>query len=135
VFRRHGNIGRPETAARAWWAKFAAACRGLARAVIGESSFAVHLAAAAAVVAAGLVLRISAVEWALLAAAISGVLAAETFNTAIESLARAFDARRHPRIRDALDMASAGVLLSAVTAAVIGAVVFGHRVGALTGCW
>ena len=126
--RRHGNTGRPETAARAWRAKFAAAGRGLARAVIGESSFAVHLAAAAAVAVAGLALRISAVEWALLAAAISGVLAAETFNTAIESLARGPGSRRHPRIRDALDMASGGVLVTALGAVAIGVAVFGPRI-------
>jgi diacylglycerol kinase len=107
----------------------------VSRAFRTQSSFFVHVWAAVAVVAAGSVLRVSLVEWCLLAGAIGIVLVAETFNTAIESLARAFDARRHPRIRDALDMASAGVLLSAMTAAVIGAIVLGHRVGTLTGCW
>jgi diacylglycerol kinase len=91
--------------------------------------------AAVAVVVAGAVLRVSLVEWCLLAGAIGIVLVAETFNTAIESLSRAFDARRHPRIRDALDMASAGVLLSAMTAAVIGLIVLGHRAGCLLGRW
>ena len=56
------------------------------------------------------------------------VLMAEIFNTAIESLARAPGSRRHPRFRDALDMASAAVLLAAITAATIGVIVFGPRI-------
>jgi len=82
---------------------------------------------AGAVVAAGAFFRVTAGEWGLLAFAIGLVLMAEIFNTAIESLARAPGSRRHPRFRDALDMASAAVLLAAVTAAVIGLIVFGPR--------
>lgn len=90
-----------------------------------------HLAVAAVVVALAAALRVSAVEWCLLAGAIAGVLAAEIFNTAVESLARAFGPGRHPRIRDALDMASAAVLVAACGAAVIGLIVFGPRLVAL----
>jgi diacylglycerol kinase len=122
-----------KTTRRPWASKFADAFRGLSRAVRTQSSFFVHVWVAVAVVVAGAVLRVSLVEWCLLAGAIGIVLVAETFNTAIESLARAFDARRHPRIRDALDMASAGVLLSAMTAAVIGLIVLGHRIVGLLG--
>ena len=120
---------------RSWPRKFADAFRGLFRAVRSQSSFFVHLWAAAAVVAAAVALRVSLVEWCLLIGAIGIVLVAEIFNTSIESLARAVDAGRHPRIRDALDMASAAVLLSAMVAAVIGVVVFGHRAGVLGGLW
>jgi len=116
-----------QTPSRTWSRKFADAFRGLGRAVRTQSSFAVHLAAAAAVVTAGALFRVSAGEWCLLALAIGLVLMAEIFNTAIESLARAPGSRRHPRFRDALDMASAAVLLAAITAAVIGVIVFGPR--------
>jgi diacylglycerol kinase len=64
-----------------------------------------------------------------------GVFAAEVLNTAMESLARSLGPRRHPRIRDALDMASGGVLLAALTAAVIGVLVLGERAGSLLGWW
>ena len=87
------------------------------------SSDLVHLGVALAVVIVAAILRVSPVEWCLLSGAIGFVLAAEVFNTAIESLARAHDVGRHPRIRDALDMASAAVLVAAVTAAAIGAIV------------
>ena len=75
----------------------------------------------------------TAVEWCLLALAIGSVLVAEVFNTAIESLARGPGSRRHPRLRDALDMASAAVLVAAATAAIVGLIVFGPRLVALAG--
>jgi diacylglycerol kinase len=108
---------------RSWSRKFADAFRGLARAVRTQSSFAVHLAVAVAVVAVAAILRVTPVEWGLLAAAIGGVLVAELFNTAVETLSRALDAGHHPRIRDALDIASAAVLIASLTAATIGMIV------------
>jgi len=115
---------------RPWRRKFADAFRGLARAVRTQSSFAVHLAAAGLVVGLAAAFRVSAVEWCLLAGAIAAVLAAEMFNSALEALARAFGPGRNPRIRDALDMAGAAVLVAAGGAAVLGAIVFGRRVAA-----
>ena len=118
---------------RSWARKFADAFRGLSRAVRSQSSFAVHLAAAAIVVALAATLRVSPAEWCLLVGAIAVVLAAEIFNSALESLARAFGPGWNPRIRDALDMASAAVLVAAAGAAVIGVVVFGPRLVTLLG--
>lgn len=94
-----------------------------------------HLSVAAAVVVAAAVLRVSAGEWGLLAVAIAGVLAAEVFNSALESLARAFGPARNPRIRDALDMASAAVLVTAGGAVAVGLAVFGPRLVALFADW
>ena len=118
---------------RAWSRKFADAFRGCSRAFRSQSSFAVHVTVAVAVVIVAAVFRVTAVEWCLLALAIGGVLVAEVFNTAIESLARGPGSRRHPRLRDALDMASAAVLVAAGTAAVVGLIVFGPRLAALVG--
>jgi diacylglycerol kinase len=121
-------LRRRNSGPRTWSRKFADSFRGLGRAVRTQSSFAVHLLMAAAVVAAGGFFRVSAQEWCLLALAIGLVLMAEIFNTAIESLARAPGSRRHPRLRDALDMASAAVLAAAIAAAVVGLFVFGPRI-------
>ena len=92
-----------------------------------------HVIAAVAVVGLAAVLRVSAVEWCLLAGAIAAVLAAEVFNSALESIARAFGPERNPRIRDALDMASAAVLVAALGAVAVGLGVFGPRFLALVG--
>jgi diacylglycerol kinase len=118
---------------RSWAHKFSDAFRGLSRAVRSQSSFAVHLAVAAVVVALAAALRVSAVEWCLLVGAIAMVLAAEIFNSAVESLARALGPGWNPRVRDALDMASAAVLVAACGAAVVGLIVFCSRLLTLVG--
>ena len=118
---------------RGWGRKFSDAFRGVARAVRGESSFLVHGVAATAAVLLAAALRVEAVEWGLLGLAIAAVLAAEVFNTALESLARAFGTSHHPRIRDALDMASGAVLVVAGGAVVVGLAVFGRRLALLVG--
>jgi diacylglycerol kinase len=65
---------RQSTTPRSWSQKFADAFRGLSRAVRSQSSFAVHLGMAMAVVAAGAVVQVSPVEWCLLVFAIGLVL-------------------------------------------------------------
>ena len=107
-----------------WQLKFNCAFRGLQRAVRTQSSFAVHLLVATVVGLVAVILRVSSAEWCLLVLAIGLVLVAETFNTAMESLARAVDTAFHPRLRDALNMASAAVLLAAGTAVVLGLIIF-----------
>lgn len=116
---------------RSWVARFTDAFRGLFRAARTQPSLAVHLAAAAGVIAAAAGFRVATWEWACLVLAIGLVIAAETFNTAVESLARGPGSRRHPRLRDALDMSAAAVLVAAATAAVVGLIVFGPRMVAL----
>jgi diacylglycerol kinase len=55
------------------------------------------------------------------------VLAAELFNSAIETLFRALDADTKEKGWPALDIASGGVLLASITAAIIGSLVFANR--------
>jgi diacylglycerol kinase len=118
---------------RTWAGKFGDSFRGLFRAVASESSFAAHLPAAVLAVAAGWLLGLTPGEWCLVALAIGAVLAAETFNSSIEMLAKALDRGPDERIRDALDMASGAVLVTVGTAIVVGIVLFGPRLVALVG--
>lgn len=112
---------------RSWLRKFGDAFRGLFHAVTTEWSFAAHLPVAAAAVACGAWFRISPVEWCLTTLAIGAVIAAEVFNTSIESLARKVDTGPDPRLRDALDTASAAVLVAVGAAIVVGLVIFVPR--------
>jgi diacylglycerol kinase len=116
---------------RTWLQKFGDAFRGLFHAVTSEWSFAAHLPVAIAAVALAAWLGISPVEWALVALAIGGVLAAEVFNTSVESLARALDSGPDQRIKDALDTASAAVLVAVGAAILVGLAIFGPRLLAL----
>jgi len=120
---------------RSWPSKFRDAFRGWALAVRDQSSFAVHLVVAAAVVALAAALRVSLVEWCLLGLCIVAVLAVELFNTAIEHLAKAVNKDHDANIGTALDIASSAVLLAALGAAAVGSTIFGHRLGAILGWW
>ena len=120
---------------RTWRQKCTDAFRGVIRAVQTQSSCRVHLVGAVVVIGFALGCGLTHVEWCVLVGAIGSVLAAETFNTAIESLARVVHRGEHPDIRDALDMASGTVLIVAVSAAVIGGIIFGNRIGMLLEVW
>jgi diacylglycerol kinase (ATP) len=84
----------------------------------------IHAAATLVALGAALVLRISAADWCWIILAISIVWTAEALNTAFEFLADAASPEFHPLVRDAKNVAAGAVLLTAIAAAVIGAIVF-----------
>src|SRR5690606_38359754 len=96
--------------------KFRFALRGLRRGFRSESNFFVHLFMAAMVVLTAWVLGCRLEEWCLLTLCIATVLAVEMLNTSIEHLVKAITDKRNPFVADALDMASAGVLLTSLGA-------------------
>lgn len=120
---------------RSWVAKFHCAFRGAELGIRGQSSFFVHLFAAAAVIVAGTVLQVTRVEWCMLLLCITGVLAAEMFNSALEATARAITHEHNPHLADALDIGSAAVLVAAVGASLVGAIIFLERLLTLVGWW
>jgi diacylglycerol kinase len=125
----------PISRERRWSDKFRDAFRGLKEGVRGQSSFSVHFLVAVAVIGAGVVLRVSVIEWSLLTICITGVMVAELFNSSLESMAKAITHDPHPHLGNSLDIASAAVLAASVGAVVVGAVIFGNRLGILLGWW
>ena len=109
---------------RTWSAKFTDAFRGIWYAVFESSSFAVHFTLAVAVMGLAAWLRMDQVRWCLLILCIATVMAAETFNYAIERMARAVNSEYHPELGKALDAASGAVLIAAIGSAVVGLIVF-----------
>jgi diacylglycerol kinase len=120
---------------RYWSRKFRDAFRGVKEGVRGQSSFFVHFFAAALVVAAGLVLGVDRYEWCVLGLCIVGVLTAEMFNSALESMAKAITGESDPHLGNSLDIGSAAVLLASIGATIVGAVIFGHRLASMLGWW
>ena len=118
---------------RSWIAKFASAFRGVKAGVRGQSSFFVHVFAAVAAIVAGLVFQVTRIEWCLLSLVIAGVLAAETFNSALEHLARSIADKYDPHVARALDIGSAAVLIAAAGSVVVGLLIFGPRLLTLIG--
>jgi diacylglycerol kinase len=103
--------------------------------VRGGTSFRDHSVIAFAVVIAAAGLRMSALEWCVILLCITIVFSAEYFNTALEAMARAVTKETDPHIRDALDVAAGAVLTAAMGSVVVGALVFGHRVGQIVQWW
>jgi diacylglycerol kinase len=125
----------PLSPKRSWAHKFRDAFRGVREGVRGQSSFLVHFVVALAVAAAGIALRISSVEWCLLLLCVAGVLTAEMFNSALESMAKAITGESDPHLGNSLDIGSAAVLLASIGAVSVGTIIFAHRLAVLIGWW
>ncbi|WP_138477544.1 diacylglycerol kinase family protein [Dyadobacter bucti] len=89
-----------------------------------ENNARIHLIACILVVIAGVFFKISATEWALIVMQVALVWAAEAFNTSIEKLADLVSPDYHPVIKIVKDTAAAGVLILAISAVIVGSIVF-----------
>jgi undecaprenol kinase/diacylglycerol kinase (ATP) len=111
------------------WAKFIAgfghAFRGLWYALRTQRNARVHVLIAILVILLGFVLRISAIEFAIVFVAITGVFIAEMFNTVFELCIDLASPEYHSLAKIAKDVAAGAVLLSAMLSVVIGLFVFG----------
>ena len=89
-----------------------------------EHNSRIHLFATVCVIVAGVLLKLSILEWVAVAFAVGLVFSGEIFNSAIEDLADVVCPERDERIKKVKDLAAAAVLVNALTAAVIGLLVF-----------
>ena len=112
-----------------WAEKFAVAWRGVRIAFTGEVSFVAHFVITGIVLVVGVALGISRLEWCLVVLCIMAGLSSELLNTSIEHIARATTQEYDPHIRDALDIASAAVLIISIGAAILAVLVLGNA------CW
>lgn len=89
-----------------------------------EHNSRIHLAAAVCVVVAGVFFHISPMEWIAVVIVIGMVIASEIINSSLERTADFIKAERDDRKRDIKDLGAAAVLVSAITAAIVGMIVF-----------
>lgn len=87
--------------------------------------------ATASVLVAGVGLRISSLEWAVVIGCIGAVLALECINTSIECLADQVCPDQDPMIKQVKDAAAGGVLAMSIATAAIGGLVFIPKIMAL----
>lgn len=109
---------------RARMASFRNAWKGLSVFVRQEHNAWIHLSMTVLVILAGVLFRISTYEWIAVVFAIGLVISAEAINSAIERLADVVQPNRDERIRDVKDICAGAVLVCAMTAFVIGLIVF-----------
>jgi len=120
---------------RSWPEKFRETFHGLWVGVRGQSSFSFHFVATIAVIVAGIVLKVTRVEWYILILCITSVLTAEMFNSALEVLAKAVDKNRNQYLADSLNISSAAVLVTSIGSSLTGAIIFIHRLGIRLEWW
>lgn len=83
-----------------------------------------HGIAAVAVIIAGSFTGLSTAEWMIIAVLISGMIALELMNTAVEHVVDLVTKEYHPLAKKAKDTAAGAVLIFAIASAIIGCLIF-----------
>ena len=103
---------------------FSYAFNGLKLLLKEEHNSRIHLAITITVLILSILLKISTTEWLFVILLIGFVFVTEILNSAIENLADFVSPEKNNLIKKVKDLAAAGVLLSAVTALIVGIVIF-----------
>jgi len=98
---------------------------GLRYTLKNHKSFALQSVAALIALVFAVVFRITRIEWIILIVTIGGVLTAELFNTAAESILDYLEKKHNLNVRIAKDVAAAGVLVTAIVSIIVGVLIFG----------
>lgn len=119
----------PSEQPRSEWRKFIAgfgyAFSGVHYALRTQRNVRVHTFIGALAILMGILLHISAIEFAMIFIAITGVFIAEMFNTVIELSIDLSTPEYNPLAKIAKDVAAGAVLLNAILAIIIALFVFG----------
>ncbi|MDR1407268.1 MAG: diacylglycerol kinase family protein [Tannerella sp.] len=110
---------------------FGYAFNGIRVFVRQEQNARIHLIAFCCAVVAGFFFRLAPSEWTTVILVGGSVLTAEAINSSIEELSDAVSPERNPKIKLVKDLAAGAVLLAAITAAIVGAIIFLPKVIAL----
>ncbi|MCD4708695.1 MAG: diacylglycerol kinase family protein [Candidatus Sabulitectum sp.] len=103
---------------------FGHAFRGLVTLLRTQPNAKFHLLATVCVIALGLFLNVSRIDWAILSLAVGSVWAAEAMNTGLEFLADRVAPEWHQLVGNAKDVTAGGVLAASIAAAVAGLLIF-----------
>lgn len=103
---------------------FGYAFNGLRILIREEENAKIHVLASLCVLIAGVLLKISQIEWVAIILAIGLVISLEAINTSIENIADFVSPEKHMWIKRIKDLSAAGVLIGAITAAIVGLIIF-----------
>ncbi len=110
---------------------FRFAFAGVAHAFRTQRNMKAHAVIATTVCVAGVAFGVTRVEWAVLALTIGLVVQVEIMNTAVEAVVDKASPESHPLARIAKDCAAGAVVVSAITAVIVGAIIFLPRLEAM----
>lgn len=104
---------------------FGCAAKGLIHTFKTQRNFRIHVIIATGAILLGLMLKISAVEMAIVVLTIMFVMVCELINTALESSLDFINGKKiHPYVKLIKDVVAAGVLLASINALIVGAIIF-----------
>ena len=103
---------------------FSFAWNGLREAAKLEKNFRIHRIFTVIVIIAGFLFKLSLLDWALIILVIGFVLAAELIKTVIEKMIDYMTPELHPTAKLIKDYAAGAVLTAAITAVLIGIIIF-----------
>ena len=103
---------------------FGHALKGLKLLFLSQRNAIIHLCLIGLAVILGVLLKISFTEWAIIVLSSGMVIAAESFNTALEKLSDTIHPERNEGIGSAKDIAAGSVLITAIAALVVGIIIF-----------
>ena len=103
---------------------FKYALQGFIQAFKSEKNMKIHIIITILVIIAAIILKISLVEWIICIVLISIVIAAELFNTAIETTVDLAMPEKNEKAKIAKDVSASAVLILAIGAAIIGLIIF-----------
>ncbi len=103
---------------------FTYALKGIYFYITSKGNVRIHLLATVFVVGMGCWLHVSIKQWVLLVLAIGMVHTVEAINTAIEEIVNFISPQQHPSAGKIKDLAAGAVLIIAITAALIGIIIF-----------
>ncbi len=106
-----------------------AALEGIVHTLKSERNMRLHFLMGFLVLIAGVYFNLSAVEFLLLCFAVTFVLVAEMFNTAVEHAIDFVSDQYHPLFKIIKDIAAGAVFVAAVNAAIVGYILVFKRIG------
>lgn len=89
-----------------------------------ERNMKIHILAMIIVIILGFIVKLSSIEWIICIVAISLVISAELFNTAIETIVDMISPQRNEKAKLAKDISAAAVLTLAIGTVIIGIIIF-----------
>ena len=116
-------VKRAESFTHAW--------RGISIFIKSTHNAWIHIVLFILAIIAGIYFCIDSFEWLVLILASGFVFVSEAFNTAIEIDIDLTSPDFHPYARDTKDVSAGAVLISAITAVIVGIIIFGPHILAM----
>ena len=130
--RRDLSAAPPETSKRAAWReRLVQAERGIGQGVRSDSTLCVHFFTGSIVLAAGSVIGLGLLQWALVSLSLTVVFAAEMFNQALKALLQDDTPNRSHHVKKVLGISTAAALGTITGAAITLGLVFYERLSEL----